>query len=191
VVLHPRGVDTLEHKRVVVVSSTDNTVAVFGAHALTNAGRSPALTWQTLSMARAAHRVTRLSERAFDLEVVGGRMLDSTWEQVWRSERFPGVEGARVDLNAIHITPEQCEGGKPVKLRVELDLDPAEYTFVVWNGRELEEIPLPPPGGTMDIPRASLLVEQLMAGPRTSPSAATPPAVLEAVFGASGSPSHL
>ena len=49
----------------------------------------------------------------------------------------------------MHVTPERCEGGKPVKLRVEIDLDPAAYAFVVWNGRELEQVRLPTVGATL------------------------------------------
>lgn len=161
-VLQPKGVDTFEYRRVVVVSSTDFAVAIYGTAAMANAGRVLPLTWQVLSMAPFAHRLSRVDARNLELEVLGGRMLDTVFEQNMRAERYWIVEGRTVELNGLSVTPLRCEGGKPVKLRVQLKIDPADYTFVFWNGRELERLELPEPGQSVELPRALLLSEQVL-----------------------------
>lgn len=162
--LHPKNVDTLEHRRVVVVVSTDFSVAIYAPSAMTHAGKALPLTWNVLSMAPHAHRLTRVDAATIELKVLDGRMLDSVFEQNMRAERFEMTEGFKTQLRDLTVTVMRVDKGRPVAIRATFERPLEDFTFVTWNGHELERIDLPQVGASVELPRAPLLSEQVITG---------------------------
>lgn len=117
-------------------------------------------------MAPLAVDVRRTAERQVELEVLGGRMIDSMFEENFRGAGFPLVAGDRVPLEQATVTVLAVDGGKPTKLRVDLALPVSEYSFVWWNGDVLERLTLPDAGQTLHLAKAQTMFERLVRGPR-------------------------
>lgn len=162
--LHPRGVDSLSGKRVVIVDCSDFAVGVYTSMALVNAGRPLPAAWLLLSPAMAAHRVRRLDERRFEIEVLDGRILDTVFEQNVRADRFPLRVGDVVRLKTLSVTVRATDRDKPTRIEVALFDPPEAYTFVRWNGETLEAVALPEPGQVLELPRTPDTAQALLGG---------------------------
>ncbi|MBL8923624.1 MAG: hypothetical protein JNJ54_32515 [Myxococcaceae bacterium] len=156
-------------ERVVVLSSTDFVPAVYAVPLLAELQRPLPRTWQVWSMAPLAVEVRRTGERQLELEVVGGRMIDSMFEENFRGDGFPLRVGDRVQLEKATITVLAVEGGKPTMLRGDLELAAAEYTFVWWDGETLSRVTLPEPGQARRFPSAQTMFDRLLRGRREQP----------------------
>jgi len=161
-----RNLGLTARDRAVVVSSTDFGPPVFGAVVITELGLPMPARWRVWSMAPHAVVVTRVAERVVELEVEGGRMIDSVFEENFRSDRFPMHVGDEVRLAGEHYVVLSVDEGKPTRVRIELDDDPRELVFVWWNGTALERVSLPEPGSSRRFPRAQAILERLLVGAR-------------------------
>jgi len=109
--------------------------------------------WNVLSFAPYAHRVTRRSDRSFELEVVGGSMGGTLYEQMLRSERLPLNAGDRVRLWHSWVTVLESDGAHVRRLRLDLDDEPAAWQFVQWREGRVVPLELPPVGGSLLLDR--------------------------------------
>lgn len=160
------GLEVKPEERVVVLSSTEFVTAIYGLLVLAEHRRPLPRTWQVVSMAPLATVVTRTGERAFELEVEQGAMIDSTFEENFRSDAFPFHVGDRVPLEAMEVTVLALEKGKPSRVRVALELEPEAFAFVWWNGDAMERVSLPAVGASRRFPRAQTMFERLLQGRR-------------------------
>lgn len=152
-------------ERIVIVSTSEFAPVVYGPGAMTELGLPLPRSWNVWSMAPLAHRLTRLSEREFELEAVGGRMTQSVFEQNFRqTTTHPMAVGftARIDGQIIRVT--KVEDGAPTSIHIEL-LDPPEsFRFVRWDGSVFAPFELPKVGEMVDVPRGDTSFERDMMG---------------------------
>ncbi|MBL9037898.1 MAG: hypothetical protein JNG84_05215 [Archangium sp.] len=116
-------------------------------------GRSAPEVWLTVSMARTEHRLTRTDERTFELEVVGGRMLDTVFEQLVRAPNIPLPLGTTVQLAGAQVTVTGLDEGLPNRLRIHLDDAVETWTFAKWDDGVLAPLVLPAVGESIVLPR--------------------------------------
>lgn len=163
--LKPQGVDSWAGRRVVLIDCSDFAVGVYTVPALATLGEPLPAAWNLLSAAMAAHRLARIDERIFQLEIRDGRILDTVFEQNARADRFPLRVGDEVRLKHLTVTVLGVDQGKPNRIEVALHDSPEAYTFVRWNGHTVERVELPPPGQTLDFPRTPAVMERIMPAP--------------------------
>jgi len=147
--------------RVVILSAGDFMPCFYGVPVLAEAHRPMPKSWLPLSLAPHAHRVTRTASDRFELEVVGGAMLTTVFEQNVRNDAHPLPAGSRVDLEDLDIEVLADDEGKPTRLGVHLKRGEAEFQWVVWDGWQFQPSGLPAVGQTLELPRAPLAIEVL------------------------------
>lgn len=161
------GLDHLQlegGERVIVVSSTDFVLAIYGVPLLAEQRRPMPKTWHVWSMAPLASELTRTAERVFELQVLGGQMVDSVFEENFRSGAWPFAPGDAVQLDGMRATVLAVEAGKPTRVRFELDRPCEDFVFAWWTGGALERLELPSVGATRQFPRTLPLLERLLPG---------------------------
>lgn len=160
-------VDAKPGERIVIVSTSEFAPLFYGPGAMTELGRPLPRTWSAWSMAPLAHRLTRVSERDFELESVGGRMTESVFEQNFRQTTTdPLSVGFTARLDGQVITVTKVEAGAPTSIHIELTEPPEAFRFFRWNGDGLEPFVLPEVGQTVDVPRGDTSFERAMLGKR-------------------------
>jgi len=157
----PVGVDSLGGKRIVVIDSSDLAVGLYPVLAMAARGMPLPQSWNLISPAMAAHRVTRLDEQRFVVDIIDGHVLGTVFEQNARADRFPLAVGDAVKLEYLTVTVRALHEGKPSRMEVELRDPPAAYTFLRWDGEHLATVELPRPGAVLELPRARATVERL------------------------------
>lgn len=135
--------------RVVLLSAPDPVVAMYGSGGRILNGLPAPRSWVCLSYAPYGHRLTRVAEDAFELEVVGGAMLETVMEQLMRSAQFPIAAGFTTRQGGLEVRVLEATDGHPSKLRVTL-LEPVEV--VEWRDGRLQHFQLPPVGESRDLP---------------------------------------
>lgn len=161
------SVQRLEPKpteRFVVLSSSEFVPAIYTGPLMADLGLAMPRTWHVWSMAPLPVDVRRTGERQVELSVVGGRMIDSVFEENFRNDNFPIEVGHRVRLEAATATVLAVDGGKPTSVRFELELPVEAFTFVWWDGDSLSRVQLPAVGERRHFPRAQTMFERLMLG---------------------------
>lgn len=109
----------------------------------------------TLSFAPHAHRLTRIAADTVELEVVDGRMLQTVFEQLFRSSAFMVPQGMRVRLAGAEVTVVGLDQGLPNRLSLRFDEDPDRggYTLAQWKDGQLAPLVLPAVGQSLELPR--------------------------------------
>ncbi|MFT5680325.1 MAG: hypothetical protein ACI8RZ_001231 [Myxococcota bacterium] len=136
----------------IALFTPDPAVAIYLSVMQAHTGQPIATRWQPMSMAPFDHRLTRLSERTFRLEVLGGVMGDRPFEALFRSfEASPMLEGDRIVSGRLAVVVEEVDAGRPTTIRIELEAPIAEYALVVWTDGTLKEIPPPDIGQSITV----------------------------------------
>ena len=162
--LHPKGLDTLSGKRLVIIDCSDFAVGMYTSMAMGAAHQPLPAAWMLLSPAMRAHRVTRVDERRFEVEIIDGRVLDTVFEQNVRADRFPLRVGDVVKLKTLSVKVLATDQDKPSRFEVTLDDPPSAYTFIRWNGDVFEPVTLPEPGQVLELPKTPDIAQQLLGG---------------------------
>ncbi len=105
-------------------------------------------TWRTLSIAPHTHRVTRTADNAIELEVVGGHMLGSPFETLFRRPDRPMRPGHFVDLGdfKVRVIATDDVGPTRVSFAFGRSLDDPSLAFLAWRNRRIERIEMPSVG---------------------------------------------
>jgi hypothetical protein len=156
--------DPKANERIVVLSSSEFAPAIYGVPVLSELRRPHPASWHVWSMAPLPVEVRRTGERQVELEVIGGRMIDSVFEQNFRSDSFPIAVGHKVVIDGETVTVLAVDGVKPTKIRVDLDFDVNDSAFVWWDGETLSRVRLPEVGQSRRFPRAQTVFERLVQG---------------------------
>ncbi len=112
--------------------------------------------WQAISQALCAHRVTRTHANRLELEVIGGSMLGTEFERLFRSPRYPFHPGQQVSLGYMTITILELGETGPSKVALEFDRsleDDASLWFLIWKDGHLRRFQPPPVGASIVLPR--------------------------------------
>ena len=146
--------------RVFVFLAPDPAAVLYpGMHRLLR-GKPPPKAWISISFAAYAHRLTRVSERELEVEVLDGRMMESVFEQLVRSTAYPVPLGHRVQLNGASVEVIGLDEGLPNRLRVTFDeaAERSGFTFGQWEGERLMPLVLPAVGQSVVLPKPSGLL---------------------------------
>ncbi|MBL8938500.1 MAG: hypothetical protein JNM69_28290 [Archangium sp.] len=159
-----KALDAKPTERFVVLSSSEFVPAIYTAPLMADLGLTMPRTWHVWSMAPLPVDVRRTGERQVELSVIGGRMIDSVFEENFRNDNFPIEAGQRVVIDATTVTVLTVEGGKPTSVRFDLDLPVEAFSFVWWDGDSLARVQLPAIGARLHFPRTQTMFERLMVG---------------------------
>jgi hypothetical protein len=102
-------------------------------------------TWHTLSQANYDHWVRRTGPNSFELEVVGGQMLESPLESVVRASNEHFKVGDRVELEDFSVRVLEVGPVGPRRLAVECaaPLDDPRWLFLAWQDERLQPFEFP------------------------------------------------
>jgi hypothetical protein len=114
--------------------------------------------WSVLSFAPYAHRLKRTGEQTYELEVVGGSMFGSVFEQLFRDPRRPLQQGDVVSIEAITVTVLDASEGRATRIGFETK---KPVVFVRWREGRLERLEPPPVGGFVDLPHEETPFEMI------------------------------
>lgn len=160
-----KNLELRPEEHLVLLSCTDFAPAVYGLPVLLDEGLPAPRSWQVWSMAPHAVTVHRTGPQQLELEVVGGRMVESVFEENFRGASFPFVEGQRVGVDGATLTVLAVERGKPVRLRADLERPVEAFTFAWWDGERLVRLSLPAVGEALQLPRSPTIFEALLGLP--------------------------
>lgn len=144
----------LSEKRplITVIRTTDVFVGVYGAGALAVEDQRLNDAWNLVAQTSHPLRITRTGERQLDVEVLGGTLLDSEMEQVWRYGGVP--EGYQAKTRTFTVRVTGTAGGKPNRLAIEFTEPPGspDNAVMVQTRAGLEPFAFPPVGETVTLP---------------------------------------
>lgn len=141
---------------VFVVGTADALIADYGPYwPWLHDARRPG-SWHCLSLAPHDHLLTRTGASSFELAVVGGRMLQSEFELVFRPKGAPIPIGSEVRLDGSVVRVVDAVDGAPTRIAITADrsLDDDAYRILVWKNGALERLVLPAIGESVAVPRA-------------------------------------
>jgi hypothetical protein len=147
-----RFASTRPSGRFALIRGTDPFVGVYGAAALVIEHRVNFESWNLLSLTQHPLRIRRSGERTLDVEVEGGQLLDTPFEQVWRNGGPP--VGYRVSTAMFTLTITGVENGLPKRFTVELADAPGTpgATLLVETADGLVPFVPPPLGESVTLP---------------------------------------
>lgn len=142
-----------EDVRVAGIGLADPLIGMFLEPALRFTSRPAPKTVQLLSMSTHDHTLRRVSNHTLEIGIVGGRLLDHSFEQTVRAPRFPLRAGAEVRVADWHVRVLEDEGGQPTRFSVTFDLplDDPRLAIVHWRDGGLRRIPLPTMGNEVTL----------------------------------------
>ncbi|MFZ5470270.1 MAG: hypothetical protein ACOZIN_12615 [Myxococcota bacterium] len=140
---------------VVIPLAPDPSVALYAPVVRSYRGAPQPRSWWTLSLAPFDHLLTRTAEDALELEVVGGHMLSTVFEQMVRAPQFPLREGDQVTLRGFTATVREASSQGPRRLAFRFDrpLDDPSLLFLEWKEGALRPLELPKVGESRRLAR--------------------------------------
>lgn len=143
--------------RLILLTSTEFTSTFFLAYVRHQQGLGTPRSFYPVSAARYAHTLERLSSRALRLSVIGGSLLESDAERLFRGDENPLRVGDVIALPGMRVEITRLRDGLPqqVVLHFDRDLDDPELAFLTATPRGIERVNLPAAGDTIVLKRAA------------------------------------
>ncbi len=145
--------------RVVLLTASDPAPAIYGPLYLGHHGRPRPDRWWTLSMSPQGHQVTRVGDKSLELKVIDGRLLDTVFEQLMRSDAFGFSPGQVVTLDGLRVTVLEVDEGHPTRLRADFDLPLEAHRLLIWKNGAFVQISAPALDETLTLPPEPPLFE--------------------------------
>ncbi len=142
---------TVGQQRVVLINSVEHTSTIFWPFVRHFYGHPlPAAAW-VLSGAPHAHDLYRPSPNVLELSVLGGTLLTTELEQLYRAERFRFQVGEVVDVGGMRAQITRLIYGLPQSVRFIFDksVDDPSYLFMLATPEGFMRVRLPEVGGRM------------------------------------------
>ncbi|MDP1916639.1 MAG: hypothetical protein Q8L14_10350 [Myxococcales bacterium] len=141
--------------RVVVFAAPEPVTGFYVSPARAWYGKPAARAWLTLSYAPYDHQLTRTATDTIELEVIDGRMLETTFERLMRSPALPLQVGTTVKLDGLTVEVLALDRGLPSRLGLQFDEDPqgGGFTFAQWREGRLGPLTLPAVGAQVTLTR--------------------------------------
>lgn len=146
----------LQEQRVYLLSSVDFTSTFFFAYVWAHRGEPLPRSFYPLSAAPHAHQITRIDERTLRLSSLGGGMLRSGREAMFRPIDAPPTLGEHVRLPGLEIEVARVVHGYPQSLLLHFDrsVDDPSQVFLVADRRGMSRVRLPAVGESLRLRRA-------------------------------------
>ncbi len=137
-------------RRVVLLVAPDLGMTLYGPSMRQFEGAPPARSWWILSAAPYDHRLTRTAPETIELEVVGGRLLTTPLERLFRSPQPALGTGTRVRLDGcvVRVLDADALGATRVAFRFAVPLDDPSLLVLEWRDGRLQPAELPPIGAS-------------------------------------------
>ncbi len=109
--------------------------------------------WNALSMAQCAHRISRPAANRLEIELVDGEVLETVFERLMRNPADTFHVGERIQLPkyTVEVLGLGEQGPNRIAFDFPGDLDQPPYTFLGWKNR-LVKIAPPAVGSTVEVP---------------------------------------
>ena len=142
-------------RRVVLVVAPDFATTAYAPSVRAYRERPLPRSWWTLSAAPYDHRLTRTGVDRFELEVLGGRMLTTIYERVFRGPDPPLRAGTQVALEGATVTVLEADavGPRRVAFHFTVPLEDPSLLILEWRDGRLLPMPLPAIGASRELPR--------------------------------------
>lgn len=110
--------------------------------------------WNALSMAQCAHRISRPTPNRLELELIDGEILETVFERLMRNPADAFHVGERIELPkfTVEILGLGKQGPNHIAFDFPGDLDQPPYTFLGWKEDRLAKITPPAVGTSIDVP---------------------------------------
>ena len=110
--------------------------------------------WRLLTMAPCEHQLTAVARDALDVKLVGCRLMDTVWEQLFNQKHDSYAPGDAVELSGLKVEIVETVDGAPVRVRFTFarPLDDPDLVLLTWRGGALRRIDPPPAGSTLVLP---------------------------------------
>ncbi|MCB9795909.1 MAG: hypothetical protein H6741_24705 [Alphaproteobacteria bacterium] len=153
----------LPEQRVYLPAVSDPVVAYYSFVTRSVAGRPLPRSHHVLSIAPYAHRLTRVAEDTIELEVLGGELLTTPLETMFRAPDAPLQEGEVVELEGLDVEVLELGAQGPVRLRVRFPapLEDPSLVFLSWQEGHLRRLALPGVGESLRLERPDTPFGQL------------------------------
>ncbi len=145
-------------QEVFVVNALEAHAAMFAPYLRHFFGRSMPRSWRALSAAPNPLALSRPAARVLDIDVLGGTLLASDPETLFRPERYPLNVGHTVVMRGLEVEVLKLLRGKPISMRFRFDrnLDHPSYVFLQSTPQTLKRLRLPQVGQALRLPRIGL-----------------------------------
>jgi hypothetical protein len=146
------------------VNGLEHTLAVFSTFIRYFHGHPMPRSCRILSAAPRAHDIERTAENVLEISVLGGSMLSSDLEKLYRADRFPLNAADTVQLEGMKVEIVKLLRGKPFHVRFTFDkpLEDPSYLFLHSSEKGLRKFDLPDIGERVRIPKAQFPDELLL-----------------------------
>ena len=147
--------ETARDLEVVMITAPDHVVAVYLPVTMLHFDRLTMAGWRVLSLAPHDHVLTRTGPRTLELEVVGGTMMRSLFEELYRDREHPLVPGTVLERGMFRVKILEAVDGAPTRVSFDFDrdLDDPTLRFLVWGEDGFARAHLPEAGETLPVPR--------------------------------------
>lgn len=146
--------DRIESERIVILSSPDVFSTIFVPfHRVVRREPLPEA-WWVVSLATCDHRVHRTAVDTLQLEFVDGRMMETSYEILYRHASQPLRQGDVVELTGMRATVVDVDHVGPTRVELHFDrpLDDPSLRFLGWLDGRLRRVEMPAVGQTIDLP---------------------------------------
>jgi hypothetical protein len=146
---------TIAGQEVVMLVAPEPLTCAYPPIVRTMLGKQRPLKWHALSAAPFAHRFTRTGANSLEMEVLGGSMLTTEFEQLVRARRHPLRQGEVITQEGMTATILEMNEAGPTKVLFDFarSLDEPTFLFLVWRDNGLRKIALPPIGESLILSR--------------------------------------
>ena len=144
----------LPEQKLVFLTTPHVLIGFYAVYALQVRRQPVPKAWWMLSMAEYDHKVHRTAQDTLELEILDGRMMETAFEIVFRSHKFPLIKGEVVQLSGLTATVLEIDEVGPIRVEFKFDrsLDDTSLFFVAWIDGRLKHIQLPPVGQSLLLP---------------------------------------
>lgn len=148
---------TLAQQRVIIMSTTEHTLAFFLPFVLNYQGRPMPLSSWTLSGAMVPHDVRRTHGNVLEMATLVRGFGTNAMEQLYRDKRFGWKVGDRVEFEGLKVEVIDIFRGFPRRVRFtfDRDLDDPSLVFLLSTEVGLKRFPIPRIGETARLGRSA------------------------------------
>lgn len=146
--------ESVREQRWIALTAIDPMTLIYPPWIRRAQGKPLPQSWWVLSMAPYPHTMTRVSARALELEVVGGAMLETPVERLFRGHDNRLQAGDTIELDGLTVRIDAVdELGSPTRVRYAFDrpLDDPSLQFFVVSPKGFLRYPIGPVGSTVSI----------------------------------------